>query len=151
MVSDNPITNQDGVAWKVMYKMKPSPVQKKQKKNDLISVSLWKNGRSFLFWNHISLKNTLKTKQNWQYWIYCLQLFCLQQQSLYLCHGNCKVIYLYSPFTITSFSWQNNRGNIKVKPFPPSNDQVNSAFVLQTACAHSHVCPHTAMLLMKST
>lgn len=46
-------------------------------KNDLISLSLWKNGRGLLFWNHISLKNTQKTKQNWQCRINCLLLFCL--------------------------------------------------------------------------
>lgn len=49
MVSDIPITSQDGVAWKVMYKMKLWPAQKKQKKSDPISLSPWKNGRSPLF------------------------------------------------------------------------------------------------------
>lgn len=39
--------------------------------------------------------------------------YCLR-----LCHGNGKVIYLYSPFTITSLSWQNNRGNIRSSLFP---------------------------------
>lgn len=60
------------------------PGKKKEKKvwpkkiKNLISLSLWKNRRSLLFWEQISHKNTLKTKQNWQRWIYRPALFCLR-------------------------------------------------------------------------
>lgn len=50
MVSDIPITNQDGAAWKVMYTTEPWLLQtKKAEPNDLISLSLWKNGCGHLF------------------------------------------------------------------------------------------------------
>lgn len=50
MVSDIPITNQDGTAWKVMYTTEPRRRQtKKAQRNDLISLSLWKNGCGLLF------------------------------------------------------------------------------------------------------
>lgn len=150
MVSDIPITNQDGVAWKEMYKMKPSPVQKKQKKNDLISLSLWKNGRGLLFWNNISLKNTLKTKQNWQYWIYCLQLFCLRRPLFAPLPWKLQGYLSLQPFYNNVPFLTKQQRKYQVKPLPLSNDQVNSASVLQTAHAHSHVCPHAAMLLMRN-
>lgn len=38
---------------------------------------------------------------------------------LCLFHGNGRVIYLYSPYTITSLSWPNNRGNIRSSLFLP--------------------------------
>lgn len=50
MVSDIPITNQDGAVWKVMYTAEPWLRQtKKAPRNDLISLSLWKNGCGLLF------------------------------------------------------------------------------------------------------
>lgn len=44
--------------------------------------------------------------------------FVFGSHCLCLCHGNGGVIYLYSPFTITSLSWPNNRGNIRSSLFP---------------------------------
>lgn len=61
---------------------------------------------------------------------------------LCLCHGNGKVIYLYRPFTITSLSWPNNRGNIRSGLFPPL--MIRS---IQSQCfrqlRHIHTCAHT--------
>lgn len=150
MVSDIPITNQDGVAWKIMNKMKLWPVQKKQKKTDLISLSLWKNRRGLLFWNHISLKNTLKTKQNWQCWIYRLLLFCLQWPLFVPLPWKRQGYLSLQPFYNNVPFLTKQQRKYQVKPLPPSNDQVNSALVFQTAHAHSHVCPHAVMLLMRN-
>lgn len=150
MVSDIPITNQDGVAWKIMYKMKLWTVHKKQKKTDLISLSLWKNGHGLLFWNHISLKNTLKTKQNWQSWIYCLVLFCLQWPLFVPLPWKRQGYLSLQPFYNNVPFLTKQQRKYQVKPLPPSNDQVNSASLFQTAHARSHVCPHAVMLLMRN-
>lgn len=121
-----------------------------RKKKDLISLSLWKNGCGLLFWNHISLKNTLKTKQNWQSRIYCLVLFCLWppvfvplpwQHQGYL---SLQAFYNNVPFLTKQ------QRKYQVKPLPPSNDQVNSGSVFQRAQAQSHVRPHAVMLLMRN-
>lgn len=151
MVSHIPITNQDGVAWKVMYAMKPSPLQKKKHKiNDLISLSLWKNGCGLLFWKDISLKNTLKTKQNWQCWIYCLQPFCLGLVLFVSLPWKRPAYLSLQPFYNNVPFLTKQQRKYQVKPLPPSNDQVNLASALQTAHARSHVCPHAAALFMRN-
>lgn len=139
MVSDIPITNQDGVAWKVMYKMK----LKKAEKTDPISLSQWKNRRGLLFWDDISLKNTLKTKQNWQCWIYCLLLFCLRLPLFVSLPWKRQGYLSLQPFYNNVPFLTKQQRKYQVKPLPPSNDQVNSAAVFQTAHARSHVCRHT--------
>lgn len=147
MVSDIPITNQDGVAWKVTYKMK----LEKAEKTDPISLSLWKNRRSHLFWDHISLKNTLKTKQNWQCWIYCPVLFCLWPPLFVpLPWKRQGYLSLQAFYNNVPFLTKQQR-KYQVKPLPPSNDQVNSASVFQTAHARSHVCPHRHAIDEKHT
>lgn len=150
MVSDIPITNQDGVAWKVMYKMKLWPVKKKAEKTDPISLSLWKNRRRLLFWNHISLKNTLKTKHNWQCWIYCLLLFCLRLPLFVPLPWKRQGYLSLQPFYNNVPFLTKQQRKYQVKPLPPSNDQVNSASEFQTAHAHSHEGPHTAALLIRN-
>lgn len=61
---------------------------------------------------------------------------------LRLCHGNCKVIYLYSPFTITSLSWPNNRGNIRSSLFPLLMIRsIQPQHFRQLM--HIHTCAHT--------
>lgn len=119
-------------------------------KKDLISLSLWKNGRGLLFWNDISLKNSLKTKQNWQYWIYCLRLFCLRRPLFAPLPWKLQGYLSLQPFYNNVPFLTKQQRKYQVKPLPPSNDQVNSASVLQTAHAHSHVCPHAATLLMRN-
>ena len=109
-------------------------------RHDLISPSLWKNGRGLLFWNHISLKNTLKTKQNWQCWIYCLQLFCLWRLLFVSLPWKLQGYLSLQPFYNNVPFLTKQQRKYQVKPFPPSNDQAKSASVLQTAHAHSHVC-----------
>lgn len=124
--------------------------KKNAEKTDLISLSLWKNGRGLLFWNHISLKNTLKTKQNWQSRIYCLVLFCLRrplfvplpwQRQGYL---SLRAFYNNVPFLTKQ------QRKYQVKPLPPSNDQVNSGSAVQRAHAHSHVRPHALTPSMRN-
>lgn len=122
----------------------------KAEKTDPISLSQWKNGCGLLFWNHISLKNTLKTKQNWQCWIYCLQLFCLRQPLFVPLPWKRQGYLSLQPFYNNVPFLTKQQRKYQVKPLPPCNDQVNSASVFQTAHAHSHVCSCTAMLLMRN-
>lgn len=122
----------------------------KAEKTDPISLSLWKNGCGLLFWNHISLKNTLKTKQNWQCWIYCLQLFCLRRPLFVPLPWKRQGYLSLQPFYNNVPFLTKQQRKYQVKPLPLSNDQVNSASVFQTARAHSHVWPHTATLLMRN-
>ena len=122
----------------------------KAEKTDPISLSPWKNGRGLLFWNHISLKNTLKTKQNWQCRIYCLQLFCLQRPLFAPLPWKRQGYLSLQPFYNNVPFLTKQQRKYQVKPLPPSNDQVNSAPVSQAAHAQSHVCPHAAALLMRN-
>lgn len=101
-------------------------------------------------WNHISLKNTLKAKQNWQCWIYCLQLFCLRWLLFAPLPWKRQGYLSLQPFYNNVPFLTKQQRKYQVKPLPPSNDQVNSASVFQTAHGHSHVCPHTALLLMRN-
>lgn len=133
MVSDIPITNQDGTAWKVMYTTEPRRRQtKKAQRNDLISLSLWKNGCGLLFWNHISLKNTPKTKQNWQCWIYCPLLFCLRRPLFVPLPWKRRAYLSLRPFYNNVPFLSKQQRKYQVKPLPLSNDQLDSAPGLQT-------------------
>lgn len=124
--------------------------RKKAQNNDLISLSLWKNGCGLLFWKDISLKNTLKTKQNWQCWIYCLQPFCLGLELFVSLPWKRRGYLSLQPFYNNVPFLTKQQRKYQVKPLPPSNDQVNLASALQTAHACSHVCPHAAVLLMRN-
>lgn len=133
-----------------MYKMKLWPAQKKAEKTDPISLCLWKYGRGHLFWNHISLKNTLKTKQNWQCWIYCPLLFCLRPPLFVTLPWKRQgYLSLQTFYNNVPFLTKQQR-KYQVKPLPPSDDQVYSVAVFQMAHACSHVDPCTAMLLMRN-
>lgn len=155
MVSDIPISNQDSAVWKVMYTTELWLLKtKKAERNDLISLSLWKNGCGHLFWNHISLKNTLKTKQNWQCWIYCPLLFCLGRLLFVPLPWKLWAYLSLRPFYNNVPFLSKQQRKYQVKPLPLSNDQLNSAPGLQTVHTHqhthTHVSPHAVTLLMKN-
>lgn len=117
--------------------------EKGRKKTDLISLSPWKKGRGLLFWNHISLKNTLKTKQNWQWWIYCLLLFCLQH-SLFVPLPWKRQGYLsLQPFYNNVPFLTKQQRKYQVKPLPPSNDLLKSTSVFWCTPAQAHTLSHT--------
>lgn len=128
MVSDIPLTNQGGASWKVMYTTEPRlPRTKKAQRNDLISLSLWKNGWGLLFWNHISLKNTPKAKQNWQCWIYCPLLFCLWRPLFVPLPWKRRAYLSLRPFYNNVPFLSKQQRKYQVKPLPLSNDQLDSA------------------------
>lgn len=89
-------------------------------KTDPISLSVWKNGRGLLFWNHISLENTLKTKQNWQCWIYCLLLFCLHQPLFAPLPWKRQGYLSLQPFYNNVPFLTKQQRKYQVKPLPPS-------------------------------
>lgn len=116
--------------------------KKGRKKTDLISLSLWKNGRGLLFWNHISLKTLWKLNKIDRVGFIVSCSFVFDHQCLCLCHGNARVIYLYRPFTITSLSWPNNRGNIRSSLFLPLMIRSIRAQYFR-GLRHSRMCVHT--------
>ena len=120
--------------------------EKKLKKTDPISPSPWKNGRGSLFWNYISLKNILKTKQNWQRWIYCLLLFCLRWPLFLPLPWKRRGYLSLQPFYNNVPFLTKQQRKYQVKPLPPPNDQVNRPLCLR----RSHVWPHTAGPLMRN-
>lgn len=70
--------------------------------------------------------------------------FVLGGCCLCLCHGNCELIYLYGPFTITSLSWANNRGNIRSSLFPfLMISSIQPQDFRQRTHTHTHTCAHT--------
>lgn len=68
--------------------------------------------------------------------------FVFDHQCLCLCHGNTRAIYLYRPFTITSLSWPNNRGNIRSSLFLPLMIRSIRAQYFR-GLRHSRMCVHT--------
>lgn len=151
MVSDIPITNQDGVAWKIIYKMKLWPVQKKKKKKLIRFPFLCgKMDVASCFETIFPSKTLWKLNKidSVGFIVFCS--FVFTGHCLWLCHGNGRVIYLYSPFYNNVPFLTVQQRKYQVKPLPPSNDQVRSASVFQTAHVQSHVCPHTVIVLMRN-
>lgn len=94
-------------------------VARSEKATDPISLSLWKIRRGLLFSNHISLKNTLKTKQNWQCRIYCLLLFCLQWPLFAPLPWKREGYLSLQPFYNNVPFLTKQQRKYQVKPFPP--------------------------------
>lgn len=148
MVSDIPITNQDGVAWKITYKTKLWPVQKKPRKNLIRFPFLRGKMDVAAYFETIFPSKTLwKLNKIDRVGFIVLCSFVFSGHCLRLCHGNGKVIYLYRPFTITSLSWPNNRGNIRSSLFPPL--MIRS---IRPQCfrrlTHVHTCAHSQPCLL---
>lgn len=120
---------------------------KKAKKTDPISSSSWKSWCGLLFWNYISHKNTLRTKQNWQCWIYYLLLFCLLLPLFVPLPWKRRGYLSLQPFYNNVPFLTKQQRKYQVKPLPLSNDQVNSVSVFQAARAHSHMYTHTTLLM----
>lgn len=150
LVSDIPITNQDGVAWKVMHKMKLSPFKKSRKKKIWFPFPCGKMDVASCFETIFPTKTLWKLNKIDSAGFIVFGSFVCSSYCLCLCHGNREVIYLYGPFYNNVPFLSTQQRKYQVKPLPLSNYQVNSTSVLQTTHVHSHVRPHAPMLLMKN-
>lgn len=91
-----PLQISKGLAGKgtLLKRIGPKKDLKNSKTSDFPPA--WKNDCSLLFWNWISLKNTLKTKQNWQSSDWLRFVFCSQQSVFAPLPWKRRIIYSWA-------------------------------------------------------
>lgn len=118
------------------------PVQKRQKKRIRFPFLCGKMDVASCFETIFPSKTLWKLNKIDSAGFIVFSSFVFSGHCLRLCHGNGRVIYLYSPFTITSLSWPNNRGNIRSSLFPLLMIRsIRPQYLRQLM--HSHMSAHT--------
>lgn len=101
---------------KLLKRADPKKDLKSSKTSDFPCA--WKNYCNLLFWNWISLKNTLKTKQNWQSSDWLRFIFCSQQSVFAPLPWKRRIIYSWAASHLPSLFLTKQQRKYWVKRLP---------------------------------
>lgn len=113
------ITDQQRIARKrhtLFKRTGPKKDLKNSKTSDFPSA--WKNYCSLLFWNWISLENTLKTKQNWQTSDWLRFILCSRQSVFVPLPWKRRIIYSWAALHLPSLFLTKQQRKYRVKRLP---------------------------------